>query len=148
MKGYLKKESEKWFVCYENEDGNDIIISVYPDDSIYLLDSDDGDEIEFEIVRYCKLHECSHNVGQCTSDCNSDESKFARITKHEKSPFSKAIKWYKEKKSIFSEEISNDDIIKQSWEYEPRKKLDLEYLRKAFVAGAKWYREQINKNEK
>lgn len=42
-------------------------------------------------------------------------------------------------------EISDDEIKRQSWIYDPRKKMDIEFIRAAFVAGAKWYRDQITK---
>jgi len=40
-------------------------------------------------------------------------------------------------------EISDENIKKQSWIYEPRDKFDTGFLRKAFIRGAEWYREQL-----
>ena len=43
------------------------------------------------------------------------------------------------------QEISDENITKQSWIYEPRDKFDAAFLREAFIRGAEWYREQLNK---
>ena len=40
-------------------------------------------------------------------------------------------------------EISDENITKQSWIYEPRDKFDAAFLREAFIRGAEWYREQL-----
>ena len=51
-----------------------------------------------------------------------------------------------ENKQSFGE-VSDEDILIQSWKYEPRNKFDAEFIREAFKAGMKQYREQIkNKN--
>ena len=44
------------------------------------------------------------------------------------------------------QEITLEDIKEQSWKYDPRKKMDIEFIRAAFVAGALWYKEQLEKN--
>jgi len=41
------------------------------------------------------------------------------------------------------QEISDENITKQSWIYEPRDKFDAAFLREAFIRGAEWYREQL-----
>jgi len=43
-------------------------------------------------------------------------------------------------------EISDENITKQSWIYEPRDKFDAAFLREAFIRGAEWYREQLKQN--
>ena len=45
-----------------------------------------------------------------------------------------------------NKEITLEDMKEQSWKYNPRKKLDIEFIRAAFVAGAQWYKEQVEKN--
>jgi len=63
-------------------------------------------------------------------------------------------KWKKEQESINvilsnnesqlpKQEISDENITKQSWIYEPRDKFDAAFLREAFIRGAEWYREQL-----
>lgn len=40
-------------------------------------------------------------------------------------------------------EITDEEIEKQSWIYEPRNKFDAAFIREAFIRGAEWYREQL-----
>lgn len=51
-----------------------------------------------------------------------------------------------EEKTSQSKEITLEDMKKQSWKYDPRKKMDIEFIRAAFVAGAQWYKEQVENN--
>ena len=53
-----------------------------------------------------------------------------------------------EEKTSQFKEITLKDMKKQSWKYDPRKKMDIEFIRAAFVAGAQWYKEQIENNGK
>lgn len=53
-----------------------------------------------------------------------------------------------EEKTSQSKEITLEDMKKQSWKYDSRKKMDIEFIRAAFVAGAQWYKEQIENNGK
>jgi len=44
-------------------------------------------------------------------------------------------------------EISDEEIEKQSWIYEPRNKFDAAFIREAFIRGAEWYREQLKNKQ-
>jgi hypothetical protein len=45
-------------------------------------------------------------------------------------------------------EPKQETLEEASWKYNPVKKLDNEFIRAAFIAGAKWQQEQDKKNEK
>ena len=53
------------------------------------------------------------------------------------------IKLSKDAKNASIDKISDEEIEKQSWIYEPRNKYDAAFLREAFIKGAEWYREQL-----
>lgn len=41
--------------------------------------------------------------------------------------------------------ISDEEIVEMAWKYNPVKKLDNEFIRAAYIAGAEWMREQYEK---
>ena len=41
------------------------------------------------------------------------------------------------------DQISDEEINKASWKYEPRDKFDASFIREAFIKGCEWYREEL-----
>lgn len=102
MKGILHKKETGWVVNYpqrKTTPGNPKSLGSYKRTSLrseipvhpdyvkyYFLDEDaEGGEVEFEIVRYCKVHksEPSKNC-RCTIDCAYDEVRYAKLIKPKK----------------------------------------------------------------
>lgn len=56
---------------------------------------------------------------------------------------------YQEYKDWLNEipEISDEEIEKASWDYEPRNKFDAAFLREAFMKGCEWYRKQLKQRQ-
>ena len=67
------------------------------------------------------------------------------IEKYTKSEFVSEINGnrFHEDLSPVKKEISDEDIEKASWKYEPRNKFDAAFIREAFMKGAEWYKEQL-----
>lgn len=131
MKGKLIKIFETFFVEYSQYDDTIITIEVYPGDC-------DGNEllkkfwsntnyVDFEIIEVCLNYDGAH----LNKDCSCKENLQA---------YAKLIKTPNQTQTI---EITDEDITNAAWEYEPRQKLDPEFIRAAFINGAKWYRQQL-----
>ena len=100
MKGTLHKTEQGWVVRYLKEGSmtwhkgiplglkfEKVELPVYPDYvKYYFLDEEaEGGEVEFEIVRYCKVHKSEPSKNsRCTIDCAYDEVRYAKLIKPKK----------------------------------------------------------------
>lgn len=147
MKGILEKTNRGWFVLYTECQPKKIVtewnksLPLHPNIQKHWFEDEDvlhGAEIDFEIVN----EYIDNNTNQV--------QKYAKII----SPnMFKKFSLYEHKETITSSdtiqvptEITLEDMKKQSWKYDPRKKMDIEFIRAAFVAGAQWYKEQVENN--
>jgi len=166
MKGILKKAAKGWFVWYnvlrdEVTTGYDSLpvlqleFSVSEKQPIIPLENDK--EVEFEIVRYCPYHKCSPTEPKgCTIDCAYTEVKYAKLTEKKvqtnaerfdefmdtvnQPPYPElegTLEVCKDIINFRTSEISDEEIYKESF------KKESPIWHEGFIAGAKWYREQL-----
>ena len=129
MKGILLKRNDKWFVKYTKHHPAIMV-----------------QEYNAELPLHPKYDELSLvqllNVPVCNLDGKKIEFNFYEVW--EEIDGETQITNF----ASLKKEITLEDIKKQSWKYDPRKKMDIEFIRAAFVAGAQWYKEQIENNGK
>lgn len=129
MVGTVHKISGKWYVYpwYESPEGNlKLEITSYPvcGEDILALDilypDSMGSEVRYELFT------------AVDPETNKKES------------IAKIYKIY-DKQAAYVPTITEEDIDKAAWKFNPRPSLDVEFIREGFREGAKWAIEQINK---
>jgi hypothetical protein len=85
MKGFLHKIEQGWVVEYAKHSELPLHLD---DESLWMFaelneewkDKLDGEEVEFQIVRYCKKHNSDPSKNSvCTLDCGYDEVSYAKL---------------------------------------------------------------------
>ena len=84
MRGVLHKTEQGWVVEFKNHDGRICSIPLHPSDlgvpSYVGNILGEVQEVEFEIVRYCKHHNSDPSKNSvCTLDCGYEEVSYAKV---------------------------------------------------------------------
>lgn len=90
----------------------------------------------------------AYNAGYQDAQCNhvNDAENYAEeanylYDKHILPTARLIEKWDQAPKA--NRQITDEEIEKAAWAYNGRKNLDIEFIRAAFINGAKWMREQL-----
>lgn len=142
MKGILFKKNDKWFVKYTKHHPA-IMVQEYNAELPLYFEYDDLLLVQLLNVPVCDLNgkKIEFNFYEVWREVDG-ETEVTYYASLKKEHYIENVNEIKETKK----EITEEEIKKQSWKYDPRKKMDIEFIRAAFVAGAKWMQEQLKNN--